>query len=351
MRAARYIIELDGEDATATLGKRLLSATASDGAGWSSDSLTLKFDNADGNAEVPFPECKIRFVLGFADGVMRDFGLFHAHKVKTTLAPATVELTCKAISRASGGEDKQKELFKTVRSREWSEDATADSVLAKIASENGYSAKCGDSLRGVALPRECLVQNSETDGAFLRRVAEIVRAKLKAFNGYLMLFNPEKDMPPPTESASAQDAGTADGQGAAPVEIPISEITAADWTVARDDKYQGVKAKWYSTEDAELHYVLVGAGEPYDELKDEYDSAASAQLAAENRLAEMRRAAKTCSITAPAKMNVCAEGFIKITGTNSALIGGIWRVEKATFTLDRNGLKMSISGVFEGIRN
>ncbi len=350
MRTAKFTIELDGADATATLGKRLLSATVADGAGWSSDSLTLKFDNADGNAEIPFPECKIRFTLGFADGVMRDFGLFHAHKVKTTLAPATVELSCKAISRASGGEDKQKELFKTVRSREWSESATADSVLAKIAEENGYAAKCGDSVRGVALPRECLVQNSETDGAFLRRVAEIVRAKLKAFNGYLMLFNPEKDMPQAAESASAQDAGTTNGQGATPVEIPLAEITSADWTVARDDKYQGVKAKWYSSDDAELHYVLVGAGEPYDELKGEFDSAESAQLAAENRLAEMRRSAKTCSLTAPAKMNVCAEGFINITGTGNALIGGIWRVEKATFTLDCSGLKMSLTGVFSSRR-
>lgn len=342
MRTPKFIIELDGNEATGTLGKRLQSAKVTDGAGWSSDSLTLKFENADGRMEIPFPECKIRFKLGFADGELRDFGLFHAHKVKTTLAPATVELTCKAISRAAGGEDKQKELFKTTRSREWSETETIDSALAKIARENGYAVKCGASLRGVALPRECLVQHAETDGAFLRRIAEIVRAKLKAFNGFLMLFNPEKDMPQARESASAADAGTSDAQGATPVEIKVSEISSGEFTVERNDKFQGVKARWHSTEDAALHEVCVGKGEPYDTLKDEYDSEESARLAAENRLAEMRRAAKKAELEAAADMRVCAEGFVRITGTPNALVAGIWRTEKVEFTCDRNGLKMKI---------
>ena len=343
MRTPKFIIELDGNEATGTLGKRLQSAKVTDGAGWSADSLILKFDNADGRMEIPFPECKIRFKLGFADGELRDFGLFHAHKVNTTLAPATVELTCKAISRAAGGEDKQKELFKSARSREWLETDTIDSVLEKISTENGYAAKCGNSLVGVPVPKECIVQNAETDGAFLRRLAEIVRAKLKAFNGFLMLFNPEKDMPQAQESASAADAGTSDAQGATPVEIKVSEISSGEFTVERNDKFQGVKAKWHSTEDAALHEVCVGKGEPYDTLKDEYDSEESARLAAENRLAELNRDARTCTINATADMRVCAEGFVRITGTQNALEGGAWRVKTVTFTLDGGGLKMSFN--------
>lgn len=54
--------------------------------------------------------------------------------------------------------------------------------------------------------------------------------------------------------------------------IPVSEITSGEFTAERADKYQGVKAKWHSVEDASLHFVTVGKGEPYDELKDEYDS-------------------------------------------------------------------------------
>lgn len=348
MKKASFTIELDGKDATATLGARLLSAKVTDGAGWSADALTLKFENADGRMEIPFPECRIRFALGYAGEPLRDFGLFYAHKVKTTLSPASVELTCKAVSRAAGGEDKQKELFKTLRSREWAETETLDSVLSKIASENGYAAKCGASLRGAPLPRECLVQHAETDGAFLRRAADIVRAKLKAFNGYLMLFNPEKDMPQAQEGASAGEAGTSGGQGAEPVAIPVSEITSGEFTAERADKYQGVKAKWHSVEDASLHFVTVGKGEPYDELKDEYDSEESARLAAENRLDEMRRAARTAEISAPAKMEVCAEGFVKITGTRDALASGEWRVEKAEFSCDASGLRMKISAGYQG---
>lgn len=343
MKKASFTLELDGEDATATLGARLLSAKVTDGAGWSADALTLKFENADGRMEIPFPECRIRFALGYAGEPLRDFGLFYAHKVKTTLSPASVELTCKAVSRAAGGEDKQKELFKTTRSREWAETDTLDSVLAKIASENGYAAKCGASLRGAPLPRECLVQHAETDGAFLRRAADIVRAKLKAFDGYLMLFNPEKDMPQAQASASAGEAGTSGGQGAEPVAIPVSEISSGEFSVERSDKYQGVKAKWHSAEDASLHFVSVGKGEPYDELKDEYDSEESARLAAENRLAELNREARTAEITASANLSVCAEGFVRITGTRDALASGEWRVKSVTFTYDANGLSMKVS--------
>ena len=142
---------------------------------------------------------------------------------------------------------------------------------------------------------------------------------------------------------TAADAGAAGGQGAEPVEISAAEISSGEFSVERADKYQGVKAKWHSAEDAALHFVSVGKGEPYDELKDEYDSEESARLAAENRLAELNREAKTGKLTAPANLSVCAEGFVKITGTRDALASGEWRVKKATFTYDSSGLKMDVT--------
>lgn len=347
MRRPAFRLELDGKDATAALGKRLLSASVTDGEGWSADSLTLKFENADGRFEIPFPETRVRFLLGYAGTELRDFGEFHAHKVRTTLSPASVELSCKALSLGAGGEDKQKELFKTARSREWSEADTVDSALAKIASENGYAAKCGDSLKGVALPRECFVQRAETDGAFLRRAAEIVRARLKAFDGFLMLFNPEADAPLASASASVADAGTGGGsEGAEPAELDVSQITSGDFSCERTDKFKSVKAKWHSVEDAALHEVSAGEGEPCETLKDEYDSEDSARRAAQAKLAEMRRNARTCRISAQAVMSVCAEGFVRVTGARDPLAAGDWRVKSVTFTLDRAGLKMSFSGVF-----
>lgn len=93
---------------------------------------------------------------------------------------------------------------------------------------------------------------------------------------------------------------------------------------------------------AALHEVCVGKGEPYDTLKDEYDSESSARLAAENRLAELNRDARTCTINAPANLRVCAEGFVNITGTQNALENGAWRVKSVAFTLDGGGLKMSL---------
>ena len=56
----------------------------------------------------------------------------------------------------------------------------------------------------------------------------------------------------------------------------------------------------------------------------------------------MRRAAKKAELEAAADMRVCAEGFVRITGTPNALVAGIWRTEKVEFTCDRNGLKMKI---------
>lgn len=347
MRRPEFRIETDGKDATAELGARLMSATVTDGEGWSADSLTLKFENADGRMEIPFPETRVRFLLGYAGEPLRDFGEFYAHKVRTTLSPATVELSCKSISRSAGSEDAQKELFKTTRSREWSETDTVDSALAKIAAENGYAAKCGASLRGVAIPRECLVQHAETDGAFLRRVAAIASARLKAFDGYLMLFDPEKDVPLAAASASVADAGTGGGnEGSEPTVLDVSQITSGDFSCERTDKFKSVKAKWHSVDDAALHEVSAGSGEPSETLKDEYDCEDSALRAARAKLAEMRRNARTCSVSAQAVMSVCAEGFVRVAGTRDPLASGDWRVKSVTFTLDAGGLKMSFSGVF-----
>lgn len=69
----------------------------------------------------------------------------------------------------------------------------------------------------------------------------------------------------------------------------------------------------------------------------------SAQLAAENRLAELNRDARSCTINTTADMRVCAKGFVRITGTQNALEGRAWRVKTVTFTLDGGGLKMNFN--------
>ena len=94
-----------------------------------------------------------------------------------------------------------------------------------------------------------------------------------------------------------------------------------------------MKAKWHSVDDAALHEVSAGSGEPSETLKDEYDCEDSALRAARAKLAEMRRNARTCSVSAQAVMSVCAEGFVRLTGSTRAIENGLWRVEKVDFTL------------------
>ena len=73
MKKASFTIEFDGEDVSATWGKRLVSATVTDNEPGTLDTLVLVFSNAGKAFDPVFPETVISFSLGYAGEPLRDF--------------------------------------------------------------------------------------------------------------------------------------------------------------------------------------------------------------------------------------------------------------------------------------
>lgn len=326
MKTPKFKITMDGADASATLGARLVSLKVTDAEGWQSDKLELTLDNSDGRFEAPFPECEIGLQLGYAGETPRDFGTFFANKIQTTLSPRVVKIECAALCKGAGGDEKKKELFKGAVTREWSENETVGGALSAIAAECGYGARVSASLKDAPLPAQCLVENNETHGEFLRRMAQVVGATMKTSAKTLFFYD------------AAEAAASA-----APVEVSASALSAATFAVERSEQFKSTEAA-YGSADGFLRTVSAGTGTPVKKLKGEYASEAEALAAAEAELANLRRKTKTCKLSGEADVRICVGEKIRLTGTSlyPELEAGTWTVTKTEFSLSRSGLTMSV---------
>jgi len=328
MKKPTFKLILDGADVSEEWRKRLISLTITDEAGWTSDTLEITLSNADGKFAPPFPENIIELHLGFDGEALRDFRKFYANKITTQLAPRTVKLNCAALAKGAGSTNAAtKELFKTKVTKEWSAETTLADALAEIANECGYSAKISSELASKTIPQTCLVENNETHGDFLARIAGQTDATLKAADDTLFFYTRD-------EAKTAFEA----------VEIDAKTLTAATFTVDRSKQFKSVKAKFHDA-DAKTYYATAGTGTPAKELDKEFSSEAEAQAAAETELAKLKRAAKTVSFSGEANLNVSADRLVKITGTGLTpeLEAGEFQVGKVSFTLSAAGLQMSVS--------
>ncbi len=328
MKKASFTIEFDGEDVSATWGKRLVSATVTDNEPGTLDTLVLVFSNAGKAFDPVFPETVISFSLGYAGEPLRDFGTFRAHKTKMSFPLKEITLEATALQRGAGSAQTEQEFFKEKRTAEWRDAKTIGNIVASIAEICGLEHFVSSSLRERPLPPSCEVQKDETFGALLDRLCSIVGASLKFSSAKLWLYT-EEDI----------DAATADS-----VRINLERLSSAEFSVARAEQYRAVSAKWHDVQSAQLFIVKTGNETPCKELTNEYSSETEARSAAQAELKKIRASAKTGTLRGEAVMDIAAERKLIVEGNFSPFAGDAWRVRKAVFELSaEKGLSMQIS--------
>ena len=292
-----YQILADGVDITATLQDPLVSLTILDEAGIKSDTAELQLDDRGYAIAVPPTGATFQIALGFV-GDLVEIGRYVVDEVSGEIAPATLAISAKAADML--GE------IRARKTRHW-RDVTVQDIVAKIAGEHGLKASISAELKDHFYGY--LAQTSESDLAFLTRLANDLDALAKPAGGYLLF----------TKRGTGK---AADGSALPVFKIHQSQMARGSWTLTGRRKYASVIAEWGARDMATNNKAIAGRGTPALNLRHRYPSQAEAQRAADAALEKSRR----------------ASGKIRID------LGGFWGDLMAEAKVDLQGIKPELTG-------
>lgn len=318
-----FRIFADSREITSAVKDRLLELTVTDEAGLKSDQVRLTFDDRRGVNGVlaPLPKMgmKLEISLGYEETGVTKMGVYVVDEVEISHPPATLRVNAKAADMVGP--------FRSPKTRSW-DSTTIGAIVETIASEHGYTPKVSAELAGVAVPH--LDQTEESDMAFLTRLAEKHDAVTKPVHGHLVF-------------AKQGTATTAGGQVLPVLEIRADDVTTWSFRQASrspggsggdDGKTGGYRARWLDYHAGITKELTVGT-DPFEELRDKFDSEEKARAAATAKLNKGKRGEKTLSLTLPGDPRMAAEYRLRVLLRPE--VPTDWRITKAEHTLAGRG--------------
>jgi len=313
-----YKITADGQDITALIDDRLISAEITDQAGIKSDRLTLTIDDRDQRLELPATGAKLEVSLGYVDRGLIRMGKYVVDEIEVT-GPAR-ELVIRANAANMTGE------IKAPKERSWFNVKFGD-MVRKIASEHRLVPSIADDLANRQLGH---IDQTESDMQLLTRVCSDQSATCKIADGRLVVANRAKGK-------------TTKGTKLPDVVISADQCDSWTATIAERGKYSAVVAQYQDLDGGERKSVKAGSGKPQMTLKNTYDNQASAKRAAESRLKAMSRGKIKVSIIGfVGDPTMSAERTGDLVGFRDGIDGQGWVVNKVTLSFSSSGYTNSI---------
>lgn len=175
-----FLITANGTDITGRITDYLLGIEIADEAEDKSDRITLQLDDrarGDDNAvlEIPLIGTVISIALGYKESGLRDMGTYLIDEISVDSPPRTLTVTGRAAAMNTS--------YRTPRNQSWHQQ-TLGSIMAEIASRNGYDARTDPALSGIVVRHAD--QCNESDMAFAARLADDYDAVAKPVEGRLV---------------------------------------------------------------------------------------------------------------------------------------------------------------------
>jgi phage protein D len=297
-----------------------MALTITDQDGIESDELSITV--ADPRADIPWPRhgVSLSVSLGYAHTGAQDMGVFVVDTVELSHPPRQWEIRAKAVDFGSG-------KLKVRRSRAW-ESTTLGAVVSDIAKANGLTGKTSAELASKAIAR--LDQTTESDLSLLTRLSRQFDAIATVKAGTLLF---------------AQRGQGAAVSGAALPETTIMQTECSEWrvSIADQDTYTAVEARFYDRNSAEEIWTRAGSGEGDQvfRLRRTYPDRASAQAAAEAKLGALGRGSALLSLSMPGRPSMACESPIVLEGFGDG-VDGRWIATAATHRLDDSGYVVEV---------
>lgn len=312
-----FQILADETDVTAAIRDRLISLAVSDAAGIESDTLEIAIDDRGGVVALPRTGAELEARMGYRESGLARMGLFVADEIGLAGPPAGMTIRARAADMRQG--------LKRPRTRPW-ENVTLGDIVATIAAEHGYTARCAEALASVAIGH--IDQADESDLHFLTRLAGERGAVAKPA-GKCLVFAP------------AGEAKSVTGQQLPAVSLYAGQVSRWEVTLAERGKYPAVTARYYDPALAEEVPITVGSGEPVYTIGRRYPDRDAAVTAAKARLAAFARGKATIRLTCPGDTRLMAEGKLALTGIRDG-VDGEWSMTRVSHRLDAGGYACDI---------
>lgn len=298
-----YKITINGKNKTDIFKGRLIRITVTDNAGFSADQVDIELDDAADDLPLPKTKTKLQVWLGLKGETLIDKGVYTIDEISHTGPPDKVSIK-------GSSADFHSEL-KTQRRKAWHETTLGD-ILTTIAKRYDLEPLVSDALKTKAIPH--IDQTNESDAHFMTRLGVDYGAIATIKNGRLLFI--------------LRGSGkTASGKAIPALTIKRSDGDTHNYrNIDRDNKYDGVKARWLNS-DSKAVYVLAGKKGTVKSLKKTYPTEDQAFRAAEAELKKLGSGGESFQVTlaAPA-LETIPEQPVKLYGWKKEITTKQWIV-------------------------
>lgn len=213
-------ITVNGNEVSGGFYSRLISATARDEAGQTSDRITFTLDDSGNAIELPPEKATIVVNGGWLDG---EQGLIGTYEMQSIELKGDVDSGEFVVIQASAADLKRK--LKGV-DREHFEEKTFGEIVETVAKRNSMTAKVDPELAKIKIPYRARIDTSEID--FLTTLADEIGGVVKPMGAKLVV----------SKRGAAKSTG---GQNLAPIQIEKSHCSS--WSIEPSGRAQYGKVK------------------------------------------------------------------------------------------------------------
>lgn len=323
----------DGSDITRAIRRGLQDIRLTDygGATGKTDTLTITLTSA--TLPLPTQGARLQLGLGF-NGELVDKGSYVVCGVESSGPPRTVTIT----ATAAPGNSRKHTGDTTAQRHRTFEHTTLGDIVRTVAQGNALTPRVAASLAGIPVSYE--VQNGESDGAFMLRLAKRYNALSKPANGQWLFLAQGSAIRASGKPVGARTLTPADVSRWSYREGNRGQVKAGD------GKKKGKVGIHYfddATGETKTHTREInGADIHHPHTHPDKDTAVQAASAAVSQAEKNGRQMSLSGPVRPDLIRLTAEGRITTQGFGLRE-DHTWQVESVTFTLGASGFTFDFS--------
>ena len=300
-----FKVEVDGGDKTRDIWKYLESLEYTDAEEGESDTVTITVANCPAFV-IPARGSALRLWFGWKEIEMKYFGSFIVDESSGNLNPATMSISAKSanVSGSSTAKDR--------KDVQW-ENISLAGLAAKIAAKHGCKSKVS-----VNVYYQYRAQSNESDIAFLRRLAKEAGAALAIKDKTFVIA-------PSGEAVRAKAA------------IACTDVQSGGWTLQEREKYNSVKAVWWSKRQSKEKSVTSGSGEPVYVIRKRFSSSAEAKTAASNYRKKLSKSQLEMQLAIKGDPAIVSGAAITCSGFSPDELNGEYLAKSVSHSISKSG--------------
>lgn len=294
-------VDVNGQDITRAIERRLISIELTDNRGIEADQLTISLSDHDGLLAIPPRGAVVSLWLGWSDTGLVDKGSYTVDETEHSGAPDVLSIRARSADLRQG--------LTAKKERSWT-GQTLGTIVQTVAAAYGLSPVISAALSVLELAQ--VDQANESDANLLSRLGQQFDA-IASIKAGRLLFMP------------AGKSVTASGAPLPHITLIRADGDGHRFLQADRNSYSGARAFYYEVNSAEKKEAIAGGGDNLKDLRHTYTDQEAALRAARAEWSRLQRGTATLSYTlARGRPDLIPELTYSLTGIKSEIADVIW---------------------------